>query len=211
MKYLKRILIYITGYFLIAMGVVLSIRSNLGTAPVSTLTCILSKVSGISLGIVTALMYIVLTSAQIAVLRKDFKKKDLLQIVFSFIFGTFVEISERIVFFGTPESFILRLSLTLLSIVFIASGLTLYLSADIVLMSPEGFMNMIAMKTGKPFPSVKTAYDISSVAITAAISLAVYGKVFYVSIGTVISALLTGYCMKFFTKLLKSKIDKFLE
>ncbi|WP_196000164.1 hypothetical protein [Clostridium sp. 1001271B_151109_B4] len=87
MKNINRIVIYICGIFLLVLGGVLAIKSNLGESPVSSLSLSISKVSSISLGTAAAILFTIYVGIQIIILRKDFKVIQLLQIIFAILFG----------------------------------------------------------------------------------------------------------------------------
>ena len=72
MKNANRIAIYICGIFLLALGGVLAIKSNLGASPVSSLPLSISKVTSISLGRAAAILFIIYVGIQILILRRDF-------------------------------------------------------------------------------------------------------------------------------------------
>lgn len=50
---LKRILIYIIGVFIFALGVAFSIKSNLGVSPVSSVSFVLSLITKGSVGFIS--------------------------------------------------------------------------------------------------------------------------------------------------------------
>ncbi|NMA25513.1 MAG: hypothetical protein GX936_07595, partial [Clostridiales bacterium] len=56
--WIKKTIIYALGLFTLAFGIALSVKSNLGVSPVSSVPLVLSKISGLSLGTVTASVYI---------------------------------------------------------------------------------------------------------------------------------------------------------
>ena len=89
MKNANRIAIYICGIFLLALGGVLAIKSNLGASPVSSLPLSISKVTSISLGRAAAILFIIYVGIQILILRRDFKIVQLLQIIFAIFLENF--------------------------------------------------------------------------------------------------------------------------
>lgn len=87
MKLVNRVGLYFIGLFIITIGINLSIISGLGISPVSAFTLPLSEAVNISLGTITIITYVIFVLIQILVLKKNFKKKNLLQAAFSFAFG----------------------------------------------------------------------------------------------------------------------------
>lgn len=49
-SFLIRLLIYILGLLILALGVAFSINSNLGVSPVSSLPYVISQITGIEMG-----------------------------------------------------------------------------------------------------------------------------------------------------------------
>ena len=76
------------GLVLIAMGVGLSIKSNLGVAPPSCPPTVLNlQFTHISVGTFTWLMHLLFIGLQALILRKNFKLRYLMQIPAAFVFG----------------------------------------------------------------------------------------------------------------------------
>ena len=70
MKHLKvRIPMYFIGLFIMTIGIALSVKSNLGVSPVSSIPYTITCVWGIEMGKATILFHIVLVLLQILLLR----------------------------------------------------------------------------------------------------------------------------------------------
>ena len=81
MKHLKiRIPMYFIGLFIMTIGIALSVKSNLGVSPVSSIPYTITCVWGIEMGKATILFHIILVILQILLLRKNFKPVQLLQV-----------------------------------------------------------------------------------------------------------------------------------
>lgn len=90
MKHLKvRIPMYFIGLFIMTIGIALSVKSNLGVSPVSSIPYTITCVWGIEMGKATILFHIVLVLLQILLLRKKFKPVQLLQILIGVVFGLY--------------------------------------------------------------------------------------------------------------------------
>ena len=73
MKHLKvSIPMYFIGLFIMTIGIALSVKSNLGVSPVSSIPYTITCVWGIEMGKATILFHIVLVLLQILLLRKKF-------------------------------------------------------------------------------------------------------------------------------------------
>ena len=89
-KLLMRLGIYCLGLLILAFGIALAVNSNLGVSPISSLPFVLSQIVPISLGTCTTLIYILYILLQMVISRK-FRPALLLQLVFSTIFGYFLD------------------------------------------------------------------------------------------------------------------------
>ena len=91
---LRRYTVATVGLVFVALGVALSIISNLGTAPLSCPAYVLNlQWPVLSVGTFTLLVNTSLMFIQLAVLRRDFKWKHLMQIPASALFGYLIDAS----------------------------------------------------------------------------------------------------------------------
>ena len=93
-NYAIRFLVYIVGLFIMTLGISLSVKSNLGVSPVSSIPYTITCITGLEMGKATILFHIVLVVMQILILRKAFQMKNLLQVVVGVIFGYFTTFSN---------------------------------------------------------------------------------------------------------------------
>ena len=108
------------------IGIALSVKSNLGVSPVSSIPYTITCVWGIEMGKATILFHIILVILQILLLRKNFKPVQLLQVPVGVVFGYFTTFCNYMVsFLPTPENLAIRIFMVLLSTVFVAFGIFL--------------------------------------------------------------------------------------
>lgn len=191
-QYVIRALAYCLGLLILAFGVVISVNSNLGVSPVSSLPYIVSNLIPVSLGTCVVIIYCFYILLQVVILRREFKLIQLLQIAFSTIFGYFVDFAEKIIGDFTLNSYVGRLGMLGFSIVLIALGLTIYLDSQLVPMPMEGLTECIAKKVGKPFSTLKTIIDCLVVVLGLVLSLVFLGRIIGIREGTVITAVVAG-------------------
>lgn len=164
------------------------------------------------MGKATILFHIVLVILQIAILRKDFQAKNLLQIIVGIVFGYFTTFSNYLFsFLPTPENLLIRLAMMLCSTVVIAFGIFLYLPADIIPLAGEGAMKAISDKTQVLFSKVKVCFDISMVAISLCACLLILHRLGSVGAGTVVAAVLVGSILGVINKLFGEQRDRVLQ
>lgn len=191
-KTFNRVAIYFLGLFLITVGVNLSIISNLGISPISALNLPISLVLGIDFGTMTIIAYSSFVLIQMILLKDKFKKKNLLQAVFSFAFGYFVNLTGQMLSFITPHSYFEQFALMLLGVVICAIGASMYIVMDIVPNAPEGLNLAISERFRMPFSKAKTINDVVFVLIGFLIAVLFLDGVTIVREGTLVSALITG-------------------
>ena len=211
-NYAIRFLVYIVGLFIMTLGISLSVKSNLGVSPVSSIPYTITCITGLEMGKATILFHIVLVVMQILILRKAFQMKNLLQVVVGVIFGYFTTFSNYLFsFFPTPEHMTVRLLLRLGSTVLIAVGIFFYLPADIVPLAGEGAMKAVSDTMHIAFNKVKVGFDISMVVISLISCLVALGTLGSVGVGTIIAAVLVGSVLGVITKWFGEKRDKILK
>lgn len=191
--YLYRFLIYAFGLFFMAIGVAFSVNSNLGVSPVNSLPYVISLIFGKDLGICVTSVFSVYILVQLLIKRTRFRPVDLTQLVFSAIFGYFVDFAKFLVGDFALPGYGGQLILLLISMVFVAIGLSLYLGVELVNMPMEGMTIAISQCFPKiPFHRVKIVVDCSTVALGIGLSFLFLGNLQGIREGTVLCALLIG-------------------
>ncbi len=210
-NYPVRLAAYVLGLFIMTLGISMSVKSDLGVSPVSSIPYSITCITGLEMGKATIVFHIVLVLLQIIIMRKDFKIKNLLQVVVGILFGYFTTFSNYLFsFLPTPHFLPLRFLLMLGSTVLIAIGIFFYLPADIVPLAGEGAMQAIALKTHILFNKVKMGFDVSMVIVSLISCLIALGKLGSVGAGTVIAAILVGFILGIITRLFGKWRDRLL-
>ena len=206
-KLAARLAIYCLGLLILAFGIALAVNSNLGVSPVSSLPYVVSQIAGISLGTCTILVYICYILLQMVISRK-FQPALLLQLVFSTIFGWFVDGAKWVLGDFCLPGYLGQLVMLAASILLIGFSLVLYIDVQLAPMPAEGLVGCLSEKLGKPFSSMKTLVDCSSVLIGAVLSLVFLGKLVGIREGTILTALLVGKMMGLLRKSVAPLIQK---
>lgn len=213
MCWLKRVVVYSMGLFIMALGVSVSKASQLGVSPVNSIPSVLSDILEVDMGICTTAVFIAFIGMQFLILRKDFKAFYLLQIVCSAVFGVFVSVSNRLAADLLPEcgNYAMRLFYIVVSMVLVALGILLYIQACILSLPGEGVMQAISAKTGMELSTAKIIFDWSVVVIAALLSLLCLRTLSGVREGTVIAAFGVGLCLKVLNHFFLKPLSRFLE
>ncbi len=194
-----RILLLVAGVFIIGAGVALSIRSNLGTSPISSIPYVLNIIlPGISVGTFTILINTFLVLIQFFILKSRSGIDQLTQIPILLIFGLFIDINLYLTQSLILDNYIVQLLTALLGCFVMAFGIFLELKADIGYLPGEGLSLVISESYNKNFGKVKVATDSMFVTIAIVLSLIFNGKIEGVREGTVLAALLVGVIVQIY-------------
>ncbi|MGX8693319.1 MAG: YczE/YyaS/YitT family protein [Methanobrevibacter sp.] len=196
-KKFNRYAIYLLSLFFISLGASLSIKANLGTAPLICIPNVCSLISHLSVGTVTFVFNLILIISQILILRSDFEKRQLLQIVMGTIFSVFIDFTLALVSFVNPQDYISQIIVLLISCVVIAWGVLLEIKTEVVYLPADGFIYSISKFLNKEFAKVKPYVDTTMVAIAIVLSFVFLGYLAGVREGTVISAIIIGPIVNF--------------
>ena len=198
----KRVFNYVFGLYLITLGVAFSIKSGLGSAPVSSIPYAIDLIWLINIGVATFLFHAFLVLIEGILLRSDFKRKHFFQVFVGVLFGVFTSFSVSLMNFVPPaDSFLIALLMSVLSIFFIALGLFFYVPTNLIPLSVEGVTQAIAIVTHNPFSKTKVYVDITIVLTALALSYGFLGQLGSVGLGTVLGALFIGTTVKYIHKL----------
>ena len=194
----RRIFDYVFGLYLITLGVAFSIKSGLGSAPVSSIPYAINLIWNIEIGVATFIFQTILVVIELILLRRDFKPKHFLQVFVGVLFGVFTSFSVSLMDFIPPAgNLLIAFVMVFAAIFFIALGLFFYVPANIIPLSVEGVTQAIAIVTDRPFSQIKVYFDITVVSTALILSYAFLGELGSVGIGTVIGAFLIGRTVKY--------------
>lgn len=215
-KTAKRLLIYITGFVILAAGVNISKAAQLGISPVSAIPYAMELIWGIPLGMATFLFNIMVIGLQIILLRKNYKPIQLLQLVCTYLFGLFITYTSReylLFWLPLPSFYLMKILYLLISIIVIGIGASLYLIPNFVPLPAEGLAKALVelSKDKIKFSNAKVGVDSFMVLISALLSLVFLGGLKSVREGTILAALLIGKVVGFVFRHYKNYILAWIE
>lgn len=208
----KRYALFIISLFFSALGVAFTKHGELGVSPISSVANVMSlKFSVLSLGTWLIIWNCVLIAGQIVVLRNKFQPIQLLQVPLSFLFGWFTDLGMWIVSVIPARAYPMRLAMVVIGIVILGFGISLAVIANVIMNSGEAFVKAVSDTVHKEFGNVKIAFDIFCVTMSIVLSLMLFDfSIAGTREGTVISALMTGVVVKFFSRRLRRPIETVL-
>ena len=209
-KWLARIVAYAIGLLILAFGVAFSVNSNLGVSPANSFPYVVSLIIDQKMGTCVTVIFICYILLQILILRKDFQWINLTQILFSTLFGKFVDFAKLVLGDFCISTYAGRLLMLGISVVLIAIGISMYMGAKLVNMPTEGLASAIASKLpNKEFHQVKVMVDCASVSAGLILSLIFLGSLQGIREGTIISAIVIGKVIPYANKVTKPILQKF--
>ena len=191
------------GLVLIAFGVALSLKSNLGTAPPSCPPAVLNlKWTAISFGTFTWMMHLLFIAAQMAMRRKVLDVHYLVQLAAAFVFGYLCDACIWVLHGVEITSYLMKIVLILAAVLLTAVGIRLEVIGKTWILAGDQVVDTFSTVTGIKFSNAKIGEDILLVALSAAFAWICFGSPFghgdeiVIREGTLILAALTGLCMK---------------
>lgn len=208
-EWLRRYASFVVILFVIAFGTSLSIRANLGSSPISAPPYILSLVPGVNLtmGQLTICMHVFFITIQILLLRKNFEKRQYAQILVSFLFGFYTDLTMwmtgflQIPFDINPMiGYPLRFIELLIGGAVLAFGIACEVRCDSLMLAGEGLPLAISKFLKKDFGKVKICSDTSLVLIGTIFMFIFFGRWSWemVGVGTLVSMFYVGFMVRVF-------------
>lgn len=209
-KKFNRYVLYLLSLFIISLGASISIKANLGTAPLICIPYVSSVIANLSVGTVSFIFSITLITLQVLILRGDFEKRQFLQIIMGTIFSAFIDLSLMLVGFLNPTTYINQMVLLLISCIVVAFGVLLEIQTEVVYLPPDGLIVAVSKVLNKEFGKVKPYIDTTMVIIAAVLSIVFLGHLIGVREGTIISAIIIGPIVRILKKYLDSYIERLI-
>ena len=209
-EWARRYASFVVILFVIAFGTSLSIRANLGSSPISAPPYILSLIPGMSftMGQLTIFMHVFFILIQLLLLRRDFEKRQYAQILVSFLFGFYTDLTMWMTGFmqipltldpmiGYPLRFVMLLA----GGAILAFGIACEVRCDSLMLAGEGLPLAISKFLKRDFGRVKICSDTSLVAVGTVFMFIFFGGWNWkmVGIGTLVSMFYVGFMVRVFT------------
>jgi len=208
---IKRWSVLLTGLFLEALGIVLSIHAELGVSPISSIPYLLNLEFGnVTVGEWTLAINAVFIIIQLILLKKQFHKKDWLQIPMLLVFSFFIDMLNNLMANVMTKNYAQSLLLIVFGTLALACGITLCCNADICLNTGEAVVKAFSVVLEKEFGKVKTLFDVTLVICTISLSFLFFRNIRAVREGTLIMAVCTGILVHMLNCFLKKPLYGFV-
>ena len=219
MKKLCRFLFYMLGQIILAVGLTLSTKVNLGVSPILSIAYCASALTGRAIGDTSLVVYIVCIIAQVLLhikmtMEPDHKKQviilDLLQLPVSLIFTRVMNLFASLIPNFTGSLYI-RIPLLLLAIICVGTGAAMTLDMRLIANPADGIVQVISDISGLKLGLTKNIVDISCVIFTATVSYLLTRRIIGIHIGTLLAMFGTGRVIAIFNKAMDKHIKWLME
>ena len=196
----KKILHTILGIILIYGSVAFAIKAGLGVMPVDAAINTIAYVLNVKVGTISIAFHGSFFLGQILIEKKNFRKTELLQILYITLGGTVLNfflytVLKSVVFTFYP----IRLLVTVTAFLVSAFGVTMVLETHLMRTPMEGCIQLITDRLGVPMGKFRQKIDIGLVLLSVVLTL-IFGTEWTLREGTVIAALMFGPAMDFWKK-----------
>ena len=214
MRQLRRVLFYLIGQIILATGLTLSTKVNLGVSPILSIAYCASVITGRAIGDTSLIVYIICIIAEIVLharqdMQPEQRKKvfilDLLQLPLSLVFTRVMNLFAR--FIPTPSgTLFLRIPLLILAIVCVGVGAAMTLDMRLIANPADGIVQVISDVSGMKLGLTKNIVDISCVILTAIASFTLAHRIIGIHVGTLLAMFGTGRVIAVFNRIMEKHV-----
>lgn len=189
----KRLTLYITGLFLLSLGVSFSIQASLGVSPFSSLAYAISLTTGLSIGITTVLANILFIVIQVILNKRIELREFTIQLLVVFLFGFFMDATLILIqLLPAPETLLGKFAFLGISFYIISAGLLAYFTPNLPMMPYDALTYVISDRFKMEFGKAKITSDLLNVAVAGVVCLVLIQSFGSIGIGTILAAYFIG-------------------
>ena len=194
----KRLTLYVSGLFILALGCSFSIMAHLGVSPVSSLAYSLHLITPLSVGMASVGVYMVFIAIQMILNRCVDLREACLQMMLSVIFGFFMDATLWLLaFLPEANTWWLQAAYMIISLWVISCGLIGYFTAKLPLLPYDALSFAIKNRFEVTFSRAKISGDVINVIVSASLCWIFLQQWGAVGIGTAVAAISIGKIMGF--------------
>lgn len=207
MKKLYRVLLYLTGLFVLALGIALNANTGLGASPIVSVSYCVSNITGINIGNATLGLYLVFIALQLVLLGRPLQWAALLQLPLSLIFTRFLNLFDSVLPHN-PQNPAAALGMLAAAIVLTGIGLSMSVNMRLIPNPGDGIVAAVCRRFGKELGLGKNIIDGSCVLVSFVLGL-IFGRLFCgIGIGTVAAMVATGRVVALFNRFAACPMQK---
>lgn len=205
---------YISGLCILALGLTLSTKADLGVSPIIAVSFCVSKLTGARFGDMTFLLYASFVIIEMVLHlipgrrcpadRKKAILADALQLPLSYVFTMLLNVLSS--WIQAPDTMALRIAVMLASVILVGIGAALSLDMRLVANPGDGLVQAVSDRTGIELGLAKNIVDITCVTLTCILSMVVSHSIIGVGPGTLIAMLGIGRVIALVNRLLGKRL-----
>lgn len=218
-----RIVFYIMGLLILAMGLTLNTKAGLGVSPIISVSYSVSQIFQLNFGNTTMFLYCAFVVVELILHSIQWWKHpehnqrfmllmDLLQIPLSLVFTRFLNLFGSFLpdfstnAAGWSNQLLLRLVILILAILCTGIGAAMSLSMRLVPNPGDGIVQTLADCIHRNVGFTKNCFDLCNIALTILLGFLLAGHLVGVGIGTVLAMIGVGRVIALFQHLAGRKI-----
>ena len=209
-----RVIVYLSGLCILALGLTISTKADLGVSPIIAVSFCISKITGARFGDMTFLLYASFVAIEILLhlipgkRRPEDRKKaviaDVLQLPLSYFFTMLLNALSA--WIPSAETMVSRIAVLLLSVILVGTGAALSLDMRLIANPGDGLVQAVSDRAGIDLGLSKNIVDITCVTFTCILSMTVSHRILGVGIGTLIAMLGIGRVIALVNKLFGERL-----
>ena len=204
-KLIIRYIMLVVGVSIMSLGISLSIKATLGTAPISSVPYVLCIIFPLSVGVFTILFNALLVLFQMLLLKKV-TVSQIAQMLVCILFGYMIDFTLGCLSFINLTDYISQWILCIVSCFVLALGLLIEVKSDSTMLPGDGAVVAIAEVLHKDFGQVKPFFDLTIVSMGVILALWFLGHLEGVREGTIFAAIVVGFIIQFYDKIFGKKL-----
>ena len=195
---LPRLVVFCLGLIVNSTGIALITKAGLGTSQISSVPYVLTfQFPWLSFAMGTFSINVVFILVQIVLMGRRFFPVQLLQIVVNVVFSSALGAAMSALGWLAPSSLPLQLLTLALGCCVLGCGIAIECAPEVIFVPGEGIVYAIAEVTGKKLGTVKLVFDAVLVIASVSLSLALFGELRGVGVGTIVTVFITGNVVNF--------------
>lgn len=206
-KWIRRIALYLLGIVVLALGITLNTKTNLGVSPIISMPYAVAQIFNYETGTAVFVAYLIFIVLQIVLLKGKFPPFQFLQVAASYLTSAFITIFDRVL--PVPDRMGTRILILILAILLTGIGAAITVDVNIVPNPADGLARVLGERCGKNMGFGKNLFDFSALIISFAIGMIGAGRPVGIGIGTIAAMVCTGRAIAAFNHFEKRKIEEY--
>lgn len=200
-QWLWRIFFYVLGGLTLAFGVSMQSRLELGVSPIISMAYVVSQIWQTNFAVTTCIVYVLLVGLQFILKGKKKDWRDLLQIPFSLVFSTFLQLFGTLFTDQLPlptSSLAVNFLLLVIGVLFTAIGISMMVNMQLIPNPADGLAKTVGELLHKDMGFGKNTIDIISVSVSCLIGLIFAHQIIGIGLGTLFAMIGVGRVVSLF-------------